>query len=73
MENKIKFIKFIPSDDVQSVKQVPVHPRERFKKSIAARLKNKKLLPPLHPRERLKQKVAPLEKNLKQKTAELEH
>ena len=59
-------------DNVQFVKQVPVHPRERFKKAIAARLKNKKLPSPLHPRERLKQKVAALETNLKQKTAELE-
>ena len=54
------------------MKQVPVHPRQRFKKAIAARLKNKKLHLPLHLREHLKQKVAALEKNLKQKTAELE-
>ena len=54
------------------MKQVPVHSRERSKKAIAARLKNKKLHLPLHPREHLKQKVAALEKNLKQKTAELE-
>ena len=54
------------------MKQVPVHPRERFKKALAARLKNKKLPPLLHPRERLKQKVAALEKNLKQQMADLE-
>ena len=71
-ENKVKFTKFIPSDNVQFVKQVPAHHREKFIKAIAARLKNKKLPPPLHPRERLKQKVAALEKDLKQKTAELE-
>ena len=43
-----------------------------WNKTIAARLRNKKLPPPLHPRERLRQKVAALEKYLKQKTAELE-
>ena len=71
-EKKIKFTKFIPLDNVQFVKQVPAHPRERFKKAVAVRLKNKKLPLPLYPRERLKQKVAALEKKLKQKTAELE-
>ena len=69
MENKIKFTKFIPLDDVQFVKQVPVHPRERFKKAIAARLKNKKITSAPTP---LKQEVAALEKNLKQKAAKLE-
>ena len=68
------FTKYVPlpSDDVQFIKQVPLHPRERLKRTIAARLKNKKLPPLLHPREQLKQKAAKLEKQLKQTEAQLE-
>ena len=58
-ENELEFTKYVPPNHVQFIKQVPLHSRERLKRTLAAKIKkNKKVLPPIHPRERLKQKVA---------------
>ena len=62
VENDVIFTKYV-SPDVEFTKQVPLHPRERLKRNLAAKLK--KVRAPLHPRERLKQKVAKLEDELK--------
>ena len=61
-ENDVIFTKYVPPD-IEFIKQVPLHPRERLKRNLAAKLK--KVRAPLHPRERLKQKVAKLEDELK--------
>ena len=62
VENDVIFTKYV-SPDVEFIKQVPLDPRERFKRNLTAKLK--KVTTPLHPRERLKQKVAKLEDELK--------
>ena len=72
-ENELEFTKYVPPNDVQFIKQVPLHPRETLQRTLAAKVKkNKKGPPPIHPRERLKQKVANLKQQLKQKTADLD-
>ena len=63
----------MPPNDVQFIKQVPLHPRVTLQRTLVAKVKkNKKGPPPIHPRERLKQKVANLKQQLKQKTADLD-
>ena len=62
VENDVIFTKYVPPD-VEIIKQVPLHPRERLKRNLAAKLKTARAA--LHLRERLKQKVAKLEDEVK--------
>ena len=62
VENDLIVTKYVPPD-VEYIKQVPLHPRERLKRNLAAKLKTARAA--LHLRERLKQKVAKLEDEVK--------
>ena len=65
-ENELEYTKYVPPNDIQFIKQVLLHPRERLKRTLAIKVKkNKKVPPPIHPKERLKQKVAKLKQQLK--------
>ena len=61
-KNDVILTKYV-SPDVRFIKQVSLHPKERLKRNLAAKLK--KLRAHSHPRKRLKQKVAKLEDELK--------
>ena len=38
-ENELEFTKYVPPNDVQLLKQVPLHPRGRLKRTHAAKMK----------------------------------